>query len=132
MDFTNWQMNFDLWQNTFNTWVDRFLGDASGGGGGLLRGPLIAFLGITVVSAILFYGRGFLAQLFNAPIVRNNRVEFKGVEGASWGTDKEVDALLEMGNYQKLSGKPQTDEYVSVDNEGNEQSRIKVTRWSSD
>jgi hypothetical protein len=132
MDFQNWAMNLDLWRDTFNMWVDRFLGDAQGNGGGLFRGPLIAYLGITIVGVILYRGRGFLASLFNAPIVRNNRVEFKGVEGVSWGTDQEVDDLLAMGNYQKLSGKKTTDEYVSVDDEGNEQSRIKVTRWSGD
>lgn len=96
MDFANWQMNLDLWRDTFNTWVDLYLGDASGDGGGLVRGPLIAFLAITIVGAILFHGREFLSQLFSAPLVRNNRVGFKGVEDASWGTDKEVDELLAM------------------------------------
>ena len=127
MNFTQWAMNLDVWRDTFNNWVSALIGN-----GGLLSGPLIAWLGITIVGMIVYQARGFLSRLFNAPHVRNNRVEFAGVQGATWGTDKETDDLLEMGNYQKLSGKAHTDEFVSIDEEGHEQSKIKVTRWSGD
>jgi len=132
MDFTAWGMNLELWRDSFNLWIDRYIGDGPQGTGGIFRGPLIAFLAITIVTLVVYHGRDFLSRLFNAPMVRNNRVEFQGVAGATWGTDQQVDDLLKMGNYQELSGRKTTREYVSTDEEGNEQSRIKVSRWSSD
>lgn len=117
------------WWNGFQTWLIQLFGSS-----GPFRGPLIAFVGISVVGYVIYYAvssGGILFGAWPAKARRTNRVEFTGV-GTVWGTDRELQELLRMGNYQSLSGKEHSTSYVSTDDEGNELSSIRVTRWSSD
>ena len=127
--FPGFALNVDLWTTQFKAWLDFMLGSS-----GVLRGPLIAFLAVTLAGYAIYYvttSGGILFGTFSMRTRRDNRVQFEGV-GTVWGTDRELHELLAMGNYQKLSGKATTTDYVSADAEGNEQSKIQVTRWSGD
>ncbi len=128
--FPQLALNLDLWVTQFKQWLDFMIGNPNG----VLRGPLIAFVGITLAGAAIYYARtsaGILFGVWSPKARRKNRIEFAGA-GTVWGTDRELSELLAFSDYQRVSGKPTTDTYVSLDAEGSEQSEIKVTRWSSD
>ena len=122
-------LNITLWTNQFKAWLDFMIGND-----GVLKGPLIAFVAISIVGYAIYYATtsgGILFGAFHPKVRRDNRVAFEGA-GTVWGSDRELQELLAMGNYQKLSGKASSTDYVSADEEGNELSKIRVTRWSSD
>ena len=122
-------LNMQTWTLGFQNGIDFMIGRQ-----GILRGPLIAFLAITIVGYAIYYvttSGGILFGSFHPKVRRDNRVAFEGA-GTVWGSDRELQELLAMGNYQKLSGKATSTDYVSADEEGNEVSKIRVTRWSSD
>jgi hypothetical protein len=129
MMFVNWGLDVQAWSDAFMKWRAFMIGDE-----GVLRGPLIAFLAVSIVGYAIYYvttSGGILFGSFHPKVRRDNRVAFEGA-GTVWGSDRELQELLAMGNYQKLSGKATSTDYVSADEEGNEVSKIRVTRWSSD
>jgi len=128
--------NVQLWVESWGTWIRFMIGPGgSGQNQGLLWGAIILFVAIVVAERAIYFGQDSLAALFGGRLLkrttRNQAVEFAGV-GTVWGSEREVNDLLKMGNYQELRGKETTTDYVSVDDQGHEQSRIKVHRWSGD
>ena len=126
-----WASGIDInaWTLGFQRGIDFLIGPT-----GLLRGPALAFLAITIVGYAIYYGTSIAGVMFGTFSMRTkrvNRLQFEGA-GTVWGTDRELQAMLNMGDYQKLSGKATTEDYVSTDAEGNEQSKLTVTRWSTD
>lgn len=120
--FLNWWANFQIWMTQIF------------GPSGPLRGPIIAFVGITILGYVIYYAvssGGILFGAWPARARRTNRVEFAGV-GTVWGTDRELEELLRQGNFKSLGGKSTSTAYVSTDDEGNELGHIRVTRWSGD
>ncbi len=121
-------LNIDLWTTQFKGWIDFLIGPS-----GFLRGPLVAYVGIALVGYAIYYALSSGGILFGSlhPSARRNRVSFEGA-GTVWGSDRELKDLLNMGDYQRVEGKATTTDYVSIDADGNEQSKIQVTKWSSD
>jgi hypothetical protein len=124
-------LDFNLvgWDTNFRNWLDAMLG-----GNGVLRGPLIACVAISIVGYVIYCvttSSGVLFGNFAPKVRRNNQIAFEGA-GTVWGSDRELKELMAFGNYQKLGEHSATGNYVSVDDQGNELSQIRVTRWSSD
>lgn len=120
---SNFVSDVGYWSAVFGAWLDFMLGPS-----GVLRGPIVAFVGISIAGMAIYYVVTSMGILFTPS--RRNRVRFVGA-GTVWGTDREVDDLLSMG-YERVDGKPQTSTYVLRDDDGTELSMIKVTRWQPD
>ncbi len=122
-------LNMQLWTSGFQRWLDYLLG-----ANGVLRGPLIAFVAISLVSAAIYYvlsAQGILFGSHTPKVRRDNRVAFEGA-GTVWASDQELNAMIKDVGYEKVEGRATSTDYVATDEEGNELSKIKVTRWSSD
>ena len=124
----NLNMNFTLWQSTFNQWVAFALGKD-----GFLYPPMMIVVVLGIVGVILYTFRDTIGILFGATasFKRNVRVQFEGANTV-WGSEKETHEFIDQMGYQKIESKAQSSDYVLTDEEGNEQSKIRVSSWSSD
>jgi hypothetical protein len=121
-------LNIQLWTDGFKNGIDFMIGN-----NGFIKGPLIAFIAIVIVGFAADTALNIAEKLFgtNRHGTRLNQMAFAGADTV-WGSDKETKEMLKFGQYQRLGEKRSTDEYVSIDAEGREQSRLSVTRWSGD
>jgi hypothetical protein len=125
-------LNVNLWAAQWQTWMTFMFGYAPTMG--VLTGPLIAFLAVTLAGYAIYYvstSGGILFGAWTPKVRRANRIQFDGA-GTVWGSDRELQELLAFGDYQKVEGKATTQTYVSISDQGEEQSQIRVTRWSGD
>jgi len=124
--FENFGINVQFWVDRFKEGLDFVIGN-----NGVLKGPLIAFIAITVVGLVIEEIGKVVGILFGVKNPRLTQVTFAGA-GSVWASSEEVNDLLEWGQYQKVGRRLDSSDYVALDSEGRELSRITVTRWLGD